>query len=346
MGDHAGVDEELEQYIMRRGNGLVSVGILVYLLSACSAGGGTDDGTKGQAPVPDPAGTINAASCSRTDVGTAVSSAVSGTKVIVPAGSCLWNATLTLTRGIVLQGAGVDMTVITSTVLSGFDASIIRYEVANPSLNEPVRITGFTFDGNWNSGCVYFVRSGYSNSITITNVRMDHNRFTRCGSTSFPGRALLVDGLTFGVIDHNIFLNNQKTFDDEDSDCFGWPFDAVYSPCGSGPAITMGGANSMYFEDNELTNNDTRSSLFTSGGQGGRYVIRYNTFNSVGNTATGQHFDIHAEITDSGTVSAEIYNNTLTTNANAYQFVDHRGGTARIFNNKIIKSGSIDFQMR
>ena len=65
------------------------------------------------------AATVNAASCSRTAVESAVVASTYGDTVIVPAGSCTWASTLTVTRAITLQGAGIDSTTILSGVGSG-----------------------------------------------------------------------------------------------------------------------------------------------------------------------------------------------------------------------------------
>jgi hypothetical protein len=143
--------------------------------------------------------------------------------------------------------------------------------------------------------------------------------------------------MSWGVIDHNNFLNNQKTFDEETSDDIGW-----------GAQFASGSAAFMYFEDNTVTNTDSRASLFTSGGQGGRYVVRHNTFDATLATGTGQYFDIHGTLGDNrGTVGAEIYDNVLRTRTGAYQFVDVRGGTDLVFNNRTIKPASdIEIQLR
>jgi hypothetical protein len=142
--------------------------------------------------------------------------------------------------------------------------------------------------------------------------------------------------MAWGVIDHNTFLNCQKTFDEEGSDSVGW-----------GATFAIGSANYMYFEDNTVTNTITGLSLITSGGQGGRYVVRHNTLDTTGQTDNGQTYDIHNHISDRGTVGAEIYDNVLTTRTGAYQFVDHRGGTGIIFNNRVIKPASdITFDVR
>ena len=49
--------------------------------------------------------TVNAASCSQSDITTAISSASVGGTVVVPAGSCTWSS-LTISKAITLQGAG------------------------------------------------------------------------------------------------------------------------------------------------------------------------------------------------------------------------------------------------
>src|SRR2546427_11574810 len=62
------------------------------------------------------AATITAASCSRTDVGHAVTSAVDGDTVQIPAGTCSWTSQLNISAAITLIGAGIDQTVILDDV--------------------------------------------------------------------------------------------------------------------------------------------------------------------------------------------------------------------------------------
>ena len=63
--------------------------------------------------------TIQAKSCSLADVQTAVDSAHSGDTVDVPVGSATWNSNLTLTKGLMLRGAGIGNTII----ISGYEPS-------------------------------------------------------------------------------------------------------------------------------------------------------------------------------------------------------------------------------
>ena len=63
------------------------------------------------------AGTINAASCSRSDVQTAINSAIDGDVVIIPAGNCRWTAGVSrnlesANMGIKIQGSGDQQTII------------------------------------------------------------------------------------------------------------------------------------------------------------------------------------------------------------------------------------------
>ena len=63
------------------------------------------------------AATIQASSCSRDAVQSAINSARDGDIVVIPAGNCTWNSTVSISdKSITLQGAGVDRTVITDGI--------------------------------------------------------------------------------------------------------------------------------------------------------------------------------------------------------------------------------------
>lgn len=68
------------------------------------------------------AATLNAASCSITDINAAIGLASDGDTVDVPGGDCSWDASATkvnLNKAITLQGAGIDLTNITITKVAG-----------------------------------------------------------------------------------------------------------------------------------------------------------------------------------------------------------------------------------
>lgn len=93
-----------------------------------SAAGGTGGGS---------GNTIAAASCSTSDVQTAIDAAAVGDTVAVPAGSCSWSG-LSLAKAVHLQGAGTTQTLIT---LAGSN-SVVKQSAG------VVRISGFGFSKN------------------------------------------------------------------------------------------------------------------------------------------------------------------------------------------------------
>ena len=60
--------------------------------------------------------TVNAASCSMSDVQSALNRAHDGQTVAIPGGTCTWTKTLTVTNAINLLGAGPGLTVIIDNV--------------------------------------------------------------------------------------------------------------------------------------------------------------------------------------------------------------------------------------
>src|SRR5689334_20873000 len=89
--------------------------------------------------------TIGAATCSRSDVGSAVAAATYGDTVTVPAGTCTWTSPLTITKGIRLTGAGSSETIIQSGPVGGY---LLTYTPDNTSVttNARLEVSGFTFD--------------------------------------------------------------------------------------------------------------------------------------------------------------------------------------------------------
>jgi hypothetical protein len=94
------------------------------------------------------AATINAASCSFAHVSAAVNAATAGDTIIIPAGSCTWTNNLTITKGVILLGAGADKRIITGSA----PGALIVYCPADLSLNAPFRFSGFTLDFNHGPG--------------------------------------------------------------------------------------------------------------------------------------------------------------------------------------------------
>jgi hypothetical protein len=272
------------------------------------------------------ADTHTAASCSRTDVQNAINAASDGDTVLIPAGSATWQSSspripaVSIDKGIVLKGAGMDSTVITD------GNGMYSYYPWNEGLvwvygeeGKPVRITGIGFKSSYNA---QFIRI----EGTCKDWRIDHCKFE---TTHYEGGyGAFVSEHTYGVIDHNICSNVE------------FHVTEAYGELGIGDdswdrPLALGTANAVYIEDCTMVfdyeNNDA-----VDGQGGGRFVFRYNT---ITNSC------IHAHGRDSGgvrsTFSYEAYENTIISESDLYRSFYMCGGTGVLFNNTVTGSYSI-----
>jgi hypothetical protein len=127
------------------------LGLISFLLMISIIGcGGGQDHTSGPDTPPDNVDgligkIIEAASLEHEDVQAAIEQAEDGDTVLLPPGSTIWRATVNIDKGITLQGAGIDKTIITPLVnetRSNYTISI------RGNIGKPFRISGFTFKGN------------------------------------------------------------------------------------------------------------------------------------------------------------------------------------------------------
>ena len=200
------------------------------------------------------ASTIPAASCSNTAIQTAINSAADGDTVTVPAcasGSWSGNVTVPNTKGITLQGAGSDKTIITTNGS--------RLILQTSSARSPVRVTGFRFRQTSTAWVVQITG-------TSQNWRLNHNIFdTNNVSGGYTVRIgaddCNVDSFTYGVIDHNQFINRNYTT----SVFVEWnrgSLDAV--ECGDwiwSQPPQRGTAQAVYIEDNVFSGTGTASQV-------------------------------------------------------------------------------------
>jgi hypothetical protein len=268
------------------------------------------------------ADTITAASAGYADVSAAVSASASGDVVVVPAGSAVWTETLNLTWGITLQGAGADATTITGDV--GADAFLVDYAPDNPGLDEPFRLTGFTFDLAGESKALHMENTDVA--APLTAVRVDHNAIINC-----PAAFWVIRGPVYGVADNNTFSG------DVHMDNYGLQVQAWENL-----TFTAGTAENFYYEDN------TFNTFYTiaTGGHGGRYCYRYNTFNLLDDLYP--MWDAHGNQTSGvyATMGIEIYGNLINGEDFNADLCDRRGGKAMIFYNAYIGTGSAFGQSR
>lgn len=279
------------------------------------------------------AGTINAATCSRADVGTAVASATYGDTVLVPAGTCTWASTLTITKGITLQGAGAGATTIGSGVSAGTFLVIYTPNATSVSTDAKIEIGGFTFDmANNNSGGIWI---NNTSATPITKVKIHDNVMRNMSSngTSTDVTCLKIgeNGDAWGVAYLNTFT---------DCKVVGQNYGG-YDTSWNTTTFSYGSANNFYWEDNTLTGN----SAFHYGGHGGRYVARFNNYVYTNGTWEVM-WDVHGNQPSGvyGTMGCEIYRNTVSL-ARSTTILDDRGGSCMFFQNTLTGTDG-DWQIR
>ncbi len=271
---------------------------------------------------------LTAASTSYVDVSACIAVATYGDTVNVPVGASNWGVnSLTIVRAIVLRGAGIGQTVIT---WEGTGISAIYYSPDATSLanNTPFSFSGFTMDGG-NSDTNYLLSvSNLSNTTAISKVRIYNNKFSNAGT------GIYIRGAVWGVAYNNQFDDCLIPFrgmgDDRDS------WDYWYTSFG------YGNVNSFFFEDNTIgwTHGGTSGLYgFMEIGQGGRGIIRYNTWDmtSAGGTDLLDMWDIHGNqaVDNWSGIGSEwygnkIYNDTAVRNR---RLISMRGGQNLLFNN-------------
>lgn len=270
------------------------------------------------------AATITALSTSLTDVQSAISSAKSGDTVNVPAGSATWTSPLSITKGIILKGAGVGVTTLTNGIAASRTSDyLIYYTPAVPATDGMVSISGFTFDGGGSGGAITVVNY---NSTPIYNFRIHHNRFinSNYNGSGEKQAAIYTRGNTFGLIDKNVFYNNYKDIVVLGNHSDTW---ATF------PGLAnVGTKHYLYIENN--TSSSIGDLFLGETGEGARWVARYN---SIDHTGGGSTMDFHGDTLNRGVVAGEFYENTMTADTDPLTGsggnLQQRGGTGLIYNN-------------
>ncbi len=264
------------------------------------------------------AATINATSCSNSDVQTAINSASNGDTVVVPSGSCSWSSVATSNSvGITLQGGSGGTTTISGAI------------TVNQTSSTLTRVTGFTFTtGGSNGACGAMTING---TYTSALAEIDHNVFANNTQSTFIclyGNAPVLittnqftDGGASEMI-HNLAMGP--------SDASGWT-----------NGFTPASPNQVYIENNTFTNTDsTYICSAVESYYGARTVMRYNTLNFC-------QLDQHGTAGMIGVRWWEVYNNTFNNlGLNQCCYITMRAGSGVIFNNTAVGNnqgaGSID----
>jgi hypothetical protein len=257
--------------------------------------------------------TINAASCSQTDVQAAFSSVtMSTTTVNIPAGTCTWTSPASLTLpssgNLTIQGAssiagtcgpGGSCTATDSTVIvDNYSSTNSLIVLTTNSGCTETRFTGITFKGGTGS-----VKQNGMLAINgnCHSFRLDHNHFLLSTST-VAHIGVRFTGWVYGVMDHNLCdMTTVSTSECENvwTDTYGG--DSL-GDGGWADNSALGTANFMYVENN--TNNN--GLYFNDCDFGGRAVVRYNVLN---NSQLQTHPTGSTPNADRGCRAQEVYQN-------------------------------------
>ena len=273
------------------------------------------------------AATINAASCSATDVQTAINSASNGDIISMPAGTCTWTCTTNcpavhINKPVSLIGAGESSTTIIDDSTTGYPKNALTVDFSSSS-DTFIRISGFTLQhsaGAQDSDASIQVYPGGSG---LASVRIDH--ITAIG---LP-RWLIASTPAIGLIDHVTISNSDMLFT------------ADYTTEWN-RTLTLGSNDAWYIEDSSFTYSAWVDGVLDCT-YGSRVVFRHNTITiPSGSGFTGYLVGNHGYDTPvRGCMAMEVYNNTFTHNSSNYLSgaIQFRGGTGVVFNNTMLGSG-------
>jgi hypothetical protein len=268
--------------------------------------------------------TISAASCSLTDVQTALNAVQSTTTLLVippcGAGGTVWNgqATLSVPSGntsLTIQGG----TVCTPSGMPGQS----NYSIACNDISEIVdgdtngsntilaisnvtgylRVTGLTIANN--SSAAAKNNGTVSIGGNSTQVRIDHNHII---DVTGDGHMVQIGGCTSGVADHNLSESpvgngSENTFRIYNAgSCYN---DALGVGDQSWAHATQLGSANFFFLENNVFKNGASDDC----SQGGRMVVRYNSYSETGPAPAIQTHATGASARWRGCRAWEIYNN-------------------------------------
>jgi hypothetical protein len=261
--------------------------------------------------------TISATSCSTTHVQAAINSAVTGDTVAVPSGNCTWSSAIAVpaTKDLSIIGAGVGNTVITCSSGESFS-------LGNAGNSSASRVSGFTFI----NGPV-----GLTGLNPNKAFRVDHCRITHASGATWQVSGYN-SGVHFkGLIDNNEIVNLRIVV-------YGTIFmmsePGMYQHKIWATDPDFGGPTALYIEDNIMT---VAPPGLTDANYGGRYVFRYNTVTTNGNTYFNEFHGVQGD--NRAGQRWEIYGNTfINTGSGCWTTSFMRGASGQYFNNTLTGS--------
>ena len=239
------------------------------------------------------AATRVAASCSRTDVQTAINAAVDGDTVVIPVGSCTWTSGIVTNKQITISGQTKGAVFITHGAGSGDLLSITT------GSSFSTRVSNINFlPGTGTGRYMLITGSGRPPVVHDNYFRVPNFQLAQCMTIKRNG----------AVIHHNTF-ESLTASGTGGSGGAGSGCVQLKNESGTSwsTASTMGAADSsgtanMYIEDNIFTNIYLQ---VIDCDDNARTVIRFNTFNDSGFVCHG------ADTSPVGARHTEVYNNVF-----------------------------------
>ena len=288
-----------------------------------------------------------AASCSQADVQSAINAAVDGDTINIPAGTCTWTTSVTWTnKNINLIGAGQGSCTYTSNS-SGSSASCDATGATNiipPSTGSAIvptitntaeaqfRISNIMFSGSATNSQTINIQA-YNAPTWSYGWRIDHITFNL--PSNGPEGEVVLWGVTWGLVDHNIFIQHNEaavvtaSFMASDSNIISNLYGAYQFSLAAQPGTQY----NLYIEDNTILFVDAGGwTVFDTYYNGARVVLRHNTIYN-GLLVYGHD----TQQADVNSVWLEAYNNNMYGsaygNAGGYPFRLTGGGTGVVYNN-------------
>jgi hypothetical protein len=264
-------------------------------------------------------------------VSTCVASALAG-DVIRVSGNATWTSTLPLTRGVKLVGNG-------NTTITG-QLTFIYWtpDASAQSAHDTLFINGFTFDANDSSiGNAGVIRVNNTSATNYVNLVVKNNTFK---NVSPSGRGLYIRGMVYGAVASNIFDRIAIPLGIYGNDYNSW----------ENQTQAYGVEQNLYFEDNAIQFSTPYVYPGYEGwmeaGQGGRVVVRYNTWDYTNVPTSTEFWDLHglqsppggtgtAGCANYSTMVAEYYGNKIVNQVGAYRWMAQRGGWLLQFYNTL-----------
>ncbi|MGB8337336.1 MAG: hypothetical protein WCD07_11450 [Burkholderiales bacterium] len=297
---------------------------------------------------------MDARSCNFDDVSAVTSKAEPGTQVNIPAGTCDWGLnSLMVGPGVYIKGAGKNLTTIvlnpsvdtTSAAKRTPGNFLITFNCApgKPNALSNLALQGSGKGGEKLNGSdardngLHLNGWKYVNGVRLSSPCQDFRVFNSKFS-GFGFSAITVNGnpaTTRGVIFNNDFINNFAFDTRYQSVILGYGV-TIYGD-GGWPDLSLGTEENIFIENNYMSGNRHHVASNNSS----RYVFRYNTATSTGNTKNHFSIDVHGRGVNNGSKTGsrqyEIYGNFINADLPASDTIRNsigiRGGDGVIFNN-------------